>query len=108
MFVGTTLITFSYFDQRVNQKEDTYFMVAGTVAVLGVFLLSKCLSRVKYLQVSEIIITLFTAIQAIHFFVLEEHIYSYCFLGAFLLSLLRYIISNSFTRRRFCFCLYCI
>lgn len=87
MFVGTTLITFSYFDQRVNQKEDTYFMVAGTVAVLGVFLLSKCLSRIKYLQVSEIIITLFTAIQAIHFFVLEEHIYSYCFLGAFLLSL---------------------
>lgn len=88
MFSGAVLLIFSYFDQQADQKTDTYFMVAGTVAVLGIFLLSKCLSRIKILQISEMVITLFTVMQALHFFVLEEQAYNICFLGAFLLSLL--------------------
>ena len=84
MFSGTVLCIFSYF----NQKEDAYYRIAATVAVLGVFLLSKCLSRIKMLRISELLITGFTVLQALHFFLLDDLTYAICFLAAFVISLL--------------------
>ena len=54
---------------------------------IGLFLAAKILSRKKILRVSELIITLFTAIQAIYFFLQPDLTIAICFLGVFLLSM---------------------
>ncbi len=55
--------------------------------VLGLFLLSKVLSRVKTLKISELLVTLWTACVALYYFKEFHPLSALCVLGAFALSL---------------------
>lgn len=69
------------------EKKDSNF-VLQTGVVLGIFILSKLLSRVRILRVSEMVITCVTAFEALFFFGQDDLTYAICFLGAFLLSMI--------------------
>lgn len=66
-------------------NEEFYFWSLGMV--LGVFVLSKLLSRVKQLKISELVITLWTACIALYYFSEFQPAAAFAFLGVFALSL---------------------
>ncbi len=75
------LFTYNYW---FNDENRQWWKMGMTI---GLFLIAKILSRIKILRVSELIITLFTVIQAIYFFVQPDLTIAICFLGVFLLSM---------------------
>lgn len=66
-------------------NEEFYWWSFGMV--LGVFVLSKLLSRIKLLKVSELVITLWTACIALYYFNEFKPAAAFSFLGVFALSL---------------------
>ncbi len=82
LFAFQTLIVYGLL---MAGREELYWWCLGVV--LFVFLLSKALSRVKMLRISELVITLWTACVALYYFQEFRPLSALCFLGAFLLSL---------------------
>lgn len=66
-------------------NEEFYWWGFGMV--LGIFVLSKLLSRIKILKISELVITLWTACIALYYFWEFQPAAAFIFLGAFALSL---------------------
>ncbi|MGN1149032.1 MAG: hypothetical protein ACI4TB_11440, partial [Lachnospiraceae bacterium] len=77
------VVTMSYGIMRSG--ENSYWWCMGVI--LGNFLLAKLLSRIKELRVSELIITIITALYALYFFNEPDLTWAICFLGAFLVSI---------------------
>ena len=81
MFCGQVLLL--YGTAVIN--EEFYWWSFGTV--LGVFVLSKLLSRIKILKISDLVITLWTACIALYYFREFQPAAAFSFVGVFALSL---------------------
>lgn len=86
LFSFAAWITYGTMDGLGEAGKVSYWWCVGVI--LGMFLLSKILSRVKALRVSELVITIITAFYALFFFHEADLTAAICFLGAFLASVL--------------------
>lgn len=86
LFSFVAWITYGAMNGTLETGKVSYWWCVGIVLVL--FLLSKILSRVKVLRVSELVVTIITAFYALFFFHEEDMTAAICFLGAFLLSVI--------------------
>lgn len=84
MFCGMALTV--YHIGREHHYGESFWMWSVGIYI-GVFLAAKLLSRVKILRSSELVITIFAALEAVIFFGRQDLTGAFCFLGAFLLSI---------------------
>lgn len=84
MYGFTAVVVYNRF--RAGGREDgLYWWCLGVT--IGIFLISRFLSRIKLLWISDIVITLLTALTAAVAFVQKDWLSSLCYLAAFLVSM---------------------
>ncbi len=84
MYSFTAIVVYNRFRAGVRE-EGLYWWCVGVT--IGVFLISRFLSRIKLLWVSDIVITVLTALTAVLAFVQKDWLSSLCYLAAFLISM---------------------